>query len=1029
MVPKMVRPWNHEVPPAPLRPQAPLIGSTSSVHEVVGPFRFAPPPTPAALARPRVAAALAERFGLRCVLLEAGPGHGKTTALAQAIAENRLIDGGDDVWIGVEQADSDASVLAAAILQALGRPTTDPDADAIQRAIWERAPRDVCLILDDVHHITVGSSGSGLLAELCETLPTNGHLVCAARVAPALPYARLTARRSIKRLTDAELRFDRDELERFARLRSVGDNRFDATGGWPAMAELAAAARSDLAGEYLWDEVLQPLDSSARRALAVMCDLGGADDRLLAAVIDESVRIDTHIPLVERSADGWWVPHAMWRDIPALALDPGDRVEIRRKAARELTARGQLESAFALLAELELWDDIEPVLRAACAAARRPRAPALTEWLEACPPATLDSPIGRLAAGLLATLTEPETAIEPLRLALDAFRAAGDVDGELMAISHIGHLAYWKRDLTLLANHGARVAELSQAGHPVAIGLAGIGQALMRNMVGDDIGVIAALEATDGLDERWRAIAHFFRGLAYIGLGDEITALATFDAGIALADERFRLLLEANATILRWTLGDLDHVVDEADRLVAAAEANGIAAETVAFAAGSARACAWVGELERARSHLAIAESVAHAVAPPSRIQVVLARAAIAFAEGDEPAAVSLLSDALAEHPYDDPRAGGHWQTGLTLLYSLIPSTRAAIEAEHSARTARMRPLACVIAAARERSKDQSIAVTVDSADPGRVRGALGDPLAAEFAVALFAAGRRGEAEAILEALSRGGRDHLRRLGSKPTKSLLGAVPAPPPRVLTVDVFGETRVQGRSVDRARVRELLGYLVLHRRVERAVVGAALWPDLDDTAMANNLRVTISHLMQVLEPDRREGEASYFLRQDGSALRIWVDAALAIDVDRFDTEVRAARDAEASGAPSVALEHHQAAVALVRGEFLADLPDAVWADLERERLRSLAVRSAVRAGELLTASDRPDDAIRLGQRALQLDEWSEPAHLVLARAALVAGDRSAARRAVNGAREMLAELGVEASTALVALERRLREAPQP
>jgi LuxR family transcriptional regulator, maltose regulon positive regulatory protein len=185
--------------------------------------------------------------------------------------------------------------------------------------------------------------------------------------------------------------------------------------------------------------------------------------------------------------------------------------------------------------------------------------------------------------------------------------------------------------------------------------------------------------------------------------------------------------------------------------------------------------------------------------------------------------------------------------------------------------------------------------------------------------------------------------------------------------------------------------------------------------------------ISTTLQLLEPDRGDGEASYFIRQDGSALRMWVDAALAIDVDRFDTEVRAARDAEASGAPSVALEHHQAAVALARGEFLADLPNALWADLERERLRSLAVRSAVRAGELLTAADRPDDAIRFGQRALELDEWSERAYLVLARAALLSEDRSAARRAVLGAREMLAELGVEASNDLVAVERRLREGP--
>ena len=44
--------------------------------------------------------------------LVGGPGLGKTTLLAQAIAENHLAPRGEDIWVGVEAQDADAERLA-----------------------------------------------------------------------------------------------------------------------------------------------------------------------------------------------------------------------------------------------------------------------------------------------------------------------------------------------------------------------------------------------------------------------------------------------------------------------------------------------------------------------------------------------------------------------------------------------------------------------------------------------------------------------------------------------------------------------------------------------------------------------------------------------------------------------------------------------------------------------------------------------------------------------------------------------------
>jgi len=75
-----------------------------------GPFRFVPPELPtAAQTRPRLLRTLIGRFAHRCTVIVAGAGHGKTTLLVQAAAENRLAPRGDDVWLTLEVTDADAS--------------------------------------------------------------------------------------------------------------------------------------------------------------------------------------------------------------------------------------------------------------------------------------------------------------------------------------------------------------------------------------------------------------------------------------------------------------------------------------------------------------------------------------------------------------------------------------------------------------------------------------------------------------------------------------------------------------------------------------------------------------------------------------------------------------------------------------------------------------------------------------------------------------------------------------------------------
>jgi len=997
---------------------------------VAGSFRDAPPVLPPGrLTRPRLLRPLVGRFARRLTVVVAGAGHGKTTLLAQAISENRLAPRGEDVWLGLDEGDGDAERLARALLVALGAGGAAPTVGAVCDAVWRRAPADVCVMLDDAHDLPDGSAGQALVADLVDELPANGHVLLAGRAPPPLRWARLAAHGAVLRLGERDLLFDDAEAAEFARERGIDAAVLVRTGGWPAMAELVATAGADVTEDFLWQEVLEPLAPATRRMLAVLCDVGGGDDALLSAALAEAVAFDPSVPLVGVDEHGWYAPHPLWRSVAAVRLADPDRQEVRRRAAAHLVGRGRHEDAFDLLARAELWDEVGSLLRVACRAGARPRASALRDWLARCPAVVHETPAGRLAAGVLTALDAPELAREPLRAAAEGFRAAGDVDGEMSALTHLGHVAWWQRDATMLVELGPRVAELEALGSVAAKGLSALGRALVYNIAGDARAVLGALsEIPPGsLDRTWTAVIRWLRAGALAGIGDDAGGLAELEAARSDADPAFRVTVEAALTIGRWASGKLADVPAEAEAILAMSESAGIAQDTGAIAAGCARACAQVGELDAARSYLARAHAVAAHLTAAPRVHIVVAEAIVAVAEGDEERAVKTLRAGLADFPIDDRRVRGAWSNDVASTYILLPELRPVWDAESGPpRLVLARALAAAVAAGRGAAVEDPIA-SVPVGDVGLVQAVLCVPFAVELAARLHEAGRHDDATNLLEALPERARGDLRRIGTPAARALLAAVPAAPERPVELCAFGTLTVDGRTVERARVQELLGYLLLHPVATRAAVRSALWPDLDDRAGANNLRVTLTHLLNVLEPGRGEGEASFFVRQAGSELRLARDRNLVVDVDRFDSLAAEAAAAERSGAPSRALEAYVAATDLYRGDLLADLPDAAWAELERDRCRVAFVGAAVRAGELLVAAGETGAAEDLARRALEVDEWAEPAFGVLAAAALVRGDRGAALRALDRCDAMLRDLGVPPSDSTRRLVRRARAAP--
>lgn len=1071
-------------------------------------FRFEPPtPRPGSLTRPRLLRALLGRWEHRVTTVVGGPGLGKTTLLAQAVAENLLAPRGEDVWIGLGRDDADGDALARDVMAAvLAHTATAPPADprlvalatadpgpaaeaaqghapvpvpvpgdharppdgqpleppehatgggddppsppAVADAVWRLAPTPVCLVLDDGQWLERGSAGAAWLTNLVEVLPENGHVLVASRWAPPVPLARLVAQGEVLRLSEDDLRFSPDELAGFAARRGIDPDRLSLTAGWPAMAELAATVPGDMTGEYLWEEVLGPLGPERRRVLAVLSDLGGADAALAAATLGGPVDLDRAldgVPLMALGADGWRVPHPLWRTVPALTLEDEDRCALRHRAIAHLVERDRFDEAVTLATDAGLAGEVPGILRAACIRPLRPPARRLDSWLADLPDDARDTPGAALAVGLRAAVATPGEATEPLRRAMRICREAGDAEAELSAIAVLGRVAWWRSDLALLAELYGRILELEAGGLATASGIAGVGRAVIADLDRGDDEVLELLDAIEpgALDWAWQSMADWLRASILVGRGDAAEARAVLDTIPPGPDPAFGTTVEGTRLMALWVEGRVDEVVASLLPLLDSIRAAAVMQNVTVGLAQAAYMFATLGDPARARPYLDRARRAGADAGTGFPVRLSLAEAAILVAEGDEATAAARLDAALAHSTLDGPDRR-LWRMALPLTYVLVAGTRPQWDAlPLRGYLVRSRRLAAAVVGLREGRAGAASADTarraldgVDVGDPTTVRAALPHRFAVTLALGLEAADRP-EAAPLLESLGPPGREVVRAVAAqrsqtaRPARSLLAAVPAPPHQATEIRVLGPLEIvrDGRLVveselRRERVRALLAYLTGHRTTTRAAITASLWPDLDEPAAANNLRVTLTYLLRLLEPWRSARESSYFIRVDGPNVALVIGDRLRIDVDSFDDHLALAARAETEGVPSIALEHNLAAVDLYRGDLHDGVAEAEWFSLERERAKARFVAAATRAGQLLAARGDADEAERVARRAVAVDRWAESAYGVLVSAALARGDRSAARRALDRSLVTLDELGVEPSEETSRLRRRLR-----
>jgi LuxR family transcriptional regulator, maltose regulon positive regulatory protein len=985
------------------------------------------------LPRPELVRRLAVRWTKPVTLVVAGPGFGKTILLAQAVRDNAAEPRGTDGWVSCRAGYEQAEHLALAICEALGGGLRTADSlSGVLDALLRHSPLQVCVIVDDAHEIPAGSSSARLLADLVRRLPANAHLVLAGRQVPPVPLARLRAEDRLGEITQDELAFTPDEAGRLAARFDRDPAVTRRLGGWPALVRLALAVRQDVAVEYAREEVLAGLCAADRRMLFALATAGVADGDLVARITGAPVDLEglaDRVPLISRIDDSRFQAHDLWLDALVHSLDAHEVRELQVRAVDQLAARGDLARAGTLAVTHADWEALSRVaLELVRTTISVVPVDVAGRWLKQVPQHVRLPGLRLLEAAVRSARDYVDRAVDPL---IDetaaAFRCRGDPSGEVVALA-LGTVAAQSRgDTARLVGLAVRATEVPGADrHPVVrLAMHGIA-AVVAEAQGEPEVALEHLAAAP-LEEvsvplalaanRWRAHC-----LLLAGRADEAVAVA--DRGLSTVGNHHSRQTPALA---RWLAGDPSGFLNPQGAIGYGDPDNGASARDEFFTravlavilASRGQRSAWDlvwDDFGNARDAALLTN----------------ARAAHAIVDHDEAAARSAYRDFLARHPVTERVGERHLRRFLALGYVLNEELRACWDAAALGPShERARAVARALLATRHGQLPDGCDLI-----PPQVVTVLPLPWSVELACRLHSMGSRdGQSLAgwLVDHLYDAARAELRVVAtsedaplSRAAAALLGRLPTEPGRRLEIAVIGplEVRFDGVSVTapnlrRARVRELLAVLVVEPTLSRDRAIGLLWPDLDVADGARNLRVTLSYLRRLLEPQRPAREASFHLRADTSTIRLFASPKLTVDLWEFRRLTTEAARAREQGDVSGTIERLAAATSLWRGAPLTDLDRVPGFGAEIERIRVQQVTLLLTLGRLQFAQDATAEAFECAERALAIDPFVEQAHRLAIAASLQRRDPVRVSSAVQRLRHALNELGMppEPTTAVL------------
>ncbi len=230
---------------------------------------------------------------------------------------------------------------------------------------------------------------------------------------------------------------------------------------------------------------------------------------------------------------------------------------------------------------------------------------------------------------------------------------------------------------------------------------------------------------------------------------------------------------------------------------------------------------------------------------------------------------------------------------------------------------------------------------------------------------------------------------------------------------------GAQEITPQEWRREKARQLFQLLLTccHKMLDRDQIVEMLWPRLAPDAARRDFKVALSTLFRVLEPDRKRGSPSAYVRRDGSLYGLRPGADLWLDAAHFERLI-AEGDRVFGHDPDTSLRHYRQALALYQGEYLQEWPYEDWCSDERERLLTLYLRTADRMARALADRKAWEETIAVCHAILSRDDCWEQAYRLMMIADARMGNRAQAMRTYRRCVERLREeLEIEPSAATV------------
>ena len=325
----------------------------------------------------------------KLVVVQGGPGLGKTTLLCQLAEEVEF----PVCWYHLDQMDRDVPALVRGmvaslamaypefggrVLSAITAGTGQPDVMELAGLFDADAKTNLTdytvLVLDDVHEVLEVPGASLFLETLVQYLPESLHLVMASR--KRLPFRglpRLLANQQAAMLPPSELSFNLEEVRLYYLLNQgklISDEDLKAvcerSHGWPVAlvlgsldALLSAPTANTLTGsvllEYLAAEVLDQISPAVKDFLVKTGFLGDLKpdlcNYLLERADSQSIldELSETNPLVSRTTDGAFTVHAVLREAVLGMQQPSSMRGLSLRAAEWYSRAGRWQEAFELL--------------------------------------------------------------------------------------------------------------------------------------------------------------------------------------------------------------------------------------------------------------------------------------------------------------------------------------------------------------------------------------------------------------------------------------------------------------------------------------------------------------------------------------------------------------------------------------------------------------------------------------------------------------------------------------------------------